>query len=86
MKTCPIIILCILALFCILVLAMLLFFFYKNGERIARRDIEFARLEKEREESRLKLREMYRGKYLDTLKSESHQKYMEMLEKLSEIK
>ena len=43
-------------------------------------------MEKEREESRLKLREMYRGKYLDTLKSESHQKYMEMLEKLSEIK
>ena len=30
------------------------------------------------------LREMY--KYLDALKSESHQKYMEMLEKLSEIK
>jgi hypothetical protein len=43
-------------------------------------------MEKEREESRLKLREMYRGKYLDALKSESHQKYMEMLEKLSEIK
>ena len=32
------------------------------------------------------LREMYRGKYLDALKSESHQTYMEMLEKLSEIK
>ena len=46
----------------------------------------FYDMEKEREESRLKLREMYRGKYLDTLKSESHQKYMEMLEKLSEIK
>ena len=44
----------------------------------------FYDMEKEREESRLKLREMYRGKYLDALKSESHQKYMEMLEKLSE--
>lgn len=36
MKTCPIIILCILALFCILVLAMLLFFCYKNGERLTK--------------------------------------------------
>ena len=97
MKTWPIIVLCVLALFCILVLAMLLFFFYKNSERIARSEIEYARMEKEREEARLKLREVYRSKYLEYLKgtfendklkdeekNTSRTKYVEILEKLSE--
>lgn len=82
MKTCPIIILCILALFCLLTLAMLLFFFYKNGERLTQKDLEYRRLEQQKEESKRKIEEAYRDQYLKALKEAKDTNYLETLKKL----
>lgn len=69
MKTCPIIVLCIIALSFILLLAIiLLFFFYKNGERIAKANLEYRRLDQEEKEQTRKVTESYRRLYLDGLK------------------
>lgn len=95
MKTCPIIILCVLALFCILVLAMLLFFCYKNGERLTKAEMERKRMEQQALEAEKKVLEAYRRLYFDGKKAiftnekekektveESRKDYFEKLEKL----
>ena len=80
------IILCILALFCLLTLAMLLFFFYKNGERLTKKDLEYRRLEQQKEESKRKILEAYRDQYLKALKEkEKKQEYIDALKKLIEL-
>lgn len=68
MKTCPIIILCIIALSFVLLLAILLFFFYKNGERLTKANLEYRRLDQEEKEQTKKVTESYRRLYLDGLK------------------
>ena len=68
MKTCPIIILCIIALSFVLLLAILLFFFYKNGERLTKANLEYRRLDQEEKEQMKKVTESYRRLYLDGLK------------------
>ena len=68
MKTCPIIILCIIALSFVLLLAILLFFFYKNGERLTKANLENRRLDQEEKEQTKKVTESYRRLYLDGLK------------------
>lgn len=94
-----IIILCILALFCLLFFAMLLLFFYKNGERVTKAEIERKRLEQQTLEIERKIEETYRRLYFESikavftdkelkdedLKAKYRSMYFEKLEKLIKI-
>ena len=63
----PFDILCVLALFIILVLYILLYFIYKTAERITANRREKERMAQEEEESKRKIVEEYRKKYFDAL-------------------